>query len=72
MRYVVTDSAGNILRHGWATNPAAQAGAGEEQYAVESQDYIDDTAVKIGPAGFEPAPGYEGPVPSGAVVRVSL
>lgn len=71
-RYVLTDASGNILRTGYATNPAEQASGTEVVYAIASHDgaVIPDADVKITAGEFAAVGGYAGDLPTGDVSEV--
>lgn len=63
MRYVVTDGSGVILRSGYASNPAQQAGAGETAYVIEGGNgaVIDDELLTIVDGAFVESGGATAP-----------
>jgi hypothetical protein len=63
MRYVVTDGAGVILRSGYASNPAEQAGSGETVYVIEGGNgaAIDDELLTIVDGAFVASGGATAP-----------
>ena len=73
MRYVVTDASGNILRSGYASNPALQAGTGETAYVITGTDgaVIPDADVKITAGAFEAVGAYAGDLPSGELAEAA-